>query len=160
MDATELYRNGNLSEAIGQLVRDAKGFPRDLRSRTFLFELLCFQGSFDGAERQLDVIAEISNDATSAIGIHVYRNLIAAENARREFFKFGRTQPGFLIEPPVYTELHLRAATCLAENPVDQFEGLLEQAAGIRPAVAGAIDGNSFSDLRDSDDLLAPFIEV
>src|SRR2546428_603785 len=100
MRAKELYGQGDLSGAIGELTQDVKSSPRDLRSRIFLFELLCFRGDFDRAELQLDSIAQMSGEMTVEIGVQAYRNVIAAEKARDAFYKNGKGQPKFLVEPP------------------------------------------------------------
>jgi type VI secretion system protein ImpE len=160
MNAQEHYQNGNLSDAVGQLTLDVKTSPRDLRSRTFLFELLCFEGEFDRAERQLDVIGELMDNPTADVGLQVYRNLIAGEKARRMFFNGGRMEPKFFNEPPRYTSLHIDAVGCLAEKHFDQVEDRLQQAMTFHPAVAGTIDGRRFVAVKDSDDLTSPFLEV
>jgi type VI secretion system protein ImpE len=64
MDAKQLFDNGDLQGAISQLTADVKANPLELRNRIFLFELLCFMGDFQRAERQLDAVAQVSGDAT------------------------------------------------------------------------------------------------
>lgn len=51
MQARTLYEAGQLEEAIAALGADLRGDPTDLRRRTFLFELLCFAGEYDRAEK-------------------------------------------------------------------------------------------------------------
>ena len=58
MTATELYKAGKLSEAIQAIGAEVRENPTDVRRRTFLFELLCFAGEFDRAEKHLIVLAE------------------------------------------------------------------------------------------------------
>jgi len=64
--ADELLRAGQLDEAIASLGVELRGNPADVQRRTFLFELLCFAGEHDRAEKQLDV--PLSFEGTRAIG--------------------------------------------------------------------------------------------
>ena len=159
MTAKELFEAGKLSAAIEQLNQDIKANPRDSRSRIFLFELLCFSGDLQRAERQLDTIAQLSGDVNVEIGTQTYKNLLEAEKSRARFFSAGG-QPKFLSKAPPYTHMHLEALTELRENRPAQVDKLLEESASSRAKVSGAVDGKPFSEFRDCDDLLAPFLEV
>jgi type VI secretion system protein ImpE len=93
------------------------------------------------------------------VGIQVYRNVLAAESARRRLFSEG-LRPGFLFEPLPYTQLHLAAVNRLREGNSTEAAALLEESGSVRPPLKGRVDGQPFADLRDGDDLLAPFLEV
>src|SRR5262245_14386339 len=160
MGAKELFDSGNLSGAIEQLTQDVRSTPRDLKSRIFLFELLCFSGELQRAERQLDAVAQISGDVKVEMGVQLYRGLIQAENARRSFFTGANRTPKFFLEPPSYTALHIDAATKIQQGKVDEAGKLLEQSADERNLLSGQCAGNSFGNFRDGDDLLDPFLEV
>lgn len=80
MNAIELYKAGKLQEAIDALGVELRSDPTDARRRTFLFELLCFAGEYDRAEKQLDVLAGGSKDA--AMGALVYRSALHAQRLR------------------------------------------------------------------------------
>jgi type VI secretion system protein ImpE len=84
MNALELYRNGQLNEAIKVLGDELRSSPLDTKRRTFLFELLCFAGNFDRAEKQLDVLANASSQALA--GALMYRSALHAERTRQELF--------------------------------------------------------------------------
>ena len=56
MTAKELLDAGKLSAAIEQLNKEVKARPADGRLRIFLFELVCFAGDYQRADRQLEVI--------------------------------------------------------------------------------------------------------
>jgi len=84
MTPLELYRAGELQEAIKVLGEELRGNPLDTKRRTFLFELLCFSGAFDRAEKQLDVLAGASSQA--AAGALMYRSALHAERTRQELF--------------------------------------------------------------------------
>lgn len=86
MDAQQLYRAGKLTEAIPALSATLRDNPSDLKSRTFLFELLCFAGEFDRAEKQLDLL-EQSGKKDSIIGTLLYRGALNAARTRRDMFE-------------------------------------------------------------------------
>lgn len=85
MRAAELFRAGRLDEAIELLGSELRDDPSDARGRTFLFELLCFAGRFDRAEKQLDVLARGGPQAEA--GALVYRGALQAERTRQELFE-------------------------------------------------------------------------
>ena len=84
MTATELYRQGKLGAAIQAVGAELRDNPADQKRRTFLFELLCFAGEYDRAEKHLDVLASAGIDA--ATGGLLYRAAIAAERSRNDLF--------------------------------------------------------------------------
>lgn len=84
MTASELYRAGNLGGAIQALVAELRDNPADQKRRIFLFELLCFAGEYERAEKHLDVLAGGGPDAMT--GTLLYRAAIAAERSRNDLF--------------------------------------------------------------------------
>jgi type VI secretion system protein ImpE len=84
MKAAELYREGKLNAAIQALGAELRDNPTDAKRRTFLFELLCFAGEYDRAEKHLDVLAGAGPDA--ATGALLYRAALAAERTRNDLF--------------------------------------------------------------------------
>lgn len=87
MTPLELYKAGELGQAIKALGEELRSQPLDAKRRTFLFELLCFAGEYDRAEKQLDVLE--SQNPKSSMGILMYRSAIHAERTRREMFEKG-----------------------------------------------------------------------
>jgi len=87
MDPLSLYRSGNLRAAIEALGAELKKQPLDARRRTFLFELLCFAGEFDRAEKHLDLLSDASGEA--AAGAMLYRSALHAERERQGMFANG-----------------------------------------------------------------------
>jgi len=57
MNSRQLFDAGKLNPAIEALSTELRDNPTDTQRRTFLFELLCFAGNYDRAEKQLDVLA-------------------------------------------------------------------------------------------------------
>jgi type VI secretion system protein ImpE len=89
MTPLELYRAGELREAIKALGEELRKTPLDAKRRTFLFELLCFAGEYDRAEKHLDVLA--GQSPKDAPGMMLYRSAIHAERTRQGMFAKGET---------------------------------------------------------------------
>jgi type VI secretion system protein ImpE len=87
MNAVELYRAGQLDEAIQALGVALRDNPADVQRRTFLFELLCFAGAYDRADKQLDIIADAGKDAQ--LGALLYRGALHGERVRQQMFRSG-----------------------------------------------------------------------
>jgi type VI secretion system protein ImpE len=87
MTATDLFQAGRLDEAVQALGVELRRDPTDSKRRTFLFELLCFSGEYDRAEKQLDILADSSHEA--AMGSLLYRSALQAERTRRRMFESG-----------------------------------------------------------------------
>lgn len=95
--ARALLDEGRLDEAVDALGAELRDNPGDARTRTFLFELLCFAGRFDRAEKQLDVVAGASREAE--LGAWLYRSALHAERTRQEMFAAGRAPRGDGVRP-------------------------------------------------------------
>ncbi len=99
MNASGLYERGDLDAAIDALGEELRDNPGDVRRRTFLFELLCFAGKYDRAERQLDILEGGGRDAE--MGIMTYRTILFAERTRQEKFEKGDLPSHEEGPPPV-----------------------------------------------------------
>lgn len=85
MNARELYQAGKLDEAVRALSAELRDNPADARRRTFLFELLCFSGDYERAEKQLDALSQ--GDPNTEMGVLVYRSALQAERTRQDIFR-------------------------------------------------------------------------
>src|SRR5688572_24666661 len=83
--ARELYREGRLDEAIEALGVEVRDHPTDAQRRTFLFELLCFAGKYDRAEKHLVVLEQAGKEAS--LGALVYHSALHAERLRQHMFE-------------------------------------------------------------------------
>jgi type VI secretion system protein ImpE len=99
MNAAELYQAGRIEDAIRALADALRDDPTDARRRTFLFELLCFAGEHDRAEKQLDVLAQGDRDAQ--VGAMLYRGALHAERTRQGMFSPGGMPAGSAQPAPV-----------------------------------------------------------
>jgi type VI secretion system protein ImpE len=85
MNARELFQSGKLTEAVQALNAELRDNPTDIRRRTFLFELLCFTGEWDRAEKQLKVLAD--ENQNTEMGAVLYLSAIHGEKVRHDTFK-------------------------------------------------------------------------
>ncbi len=86
MTAQELFKAGKLTEAISALTSQLRDNPADQRSRTFLFELLCFAGDYDRADKQLNIL-EQEGSKDSFLGTLLYKSALNAERTRQQMFE-------------------------------------------------------------------------
>jgi type VI secretion system protein ImpE len=157
MNAKEYYQCGDLTQAVAAATEDVKHRPTDLAKRSFLAELLCLSGDLQRADQQLDALGH--QDPQAAMTVALFRQLVRAEQARRDFYEQGRL-PEFLEPPPAHLRLHLEASIRLREGCPAEACKLLEEAEAARPRVAGTCGAEAFDDFRDADDLTAPLLEV
>jgi type VI secretion system protein ImpE len=88
MTPNDLLKAGKLNEAIGALSDELRRDPGNAQSRAFLFELLCFSGEYDRAQKQLDVLSRASKQ--SEMGGLLYRGLLQATLTRQDVFSKER----------------------------------------------------------------------
>jgi type VI secretion system protein ImpE len=125
MNAKTLFQAGKLNEAVLALGAELRNDPSDIQRRTFLFELLCFAGEYDRAEKQLDVLADSSKDAV--MGSLVYRAALNAERTRREMFERGTFPKG--------------AATVSGENGANTVNGkAFQEIEDADPRIGGRLE--------------------
>lgn len=82
MIAKQLFDAGKVREAEKALSAHLRDHPNDVTNRTFLFELLCFSGQYDRAEKQLNVLAQGGGNVE--LGAVLYFSAIHAEKTRHE----------------------------------------------------------------------------
>ncbi len=85
MTSRQLFDAGKLNAAIEALGGELRENPTDAQRRTFLFELLCFAGNYDRAEKQLDVLS--SGGMEAGMCALLYRSALHAERLRTEMFR-------------------------------------------------------------------------
>ena len=157
MDAHEFYRAGRLAEAIAAMNEEVRKNPADMLRRGFLAELLLVSGNLERADVQLDTLAQ--QDAQAGPSFALLRQIVRAEQARRQFHAEGRV-PEFLGLPTPSMGLRLRASVALREGRPQEASTLLDEAEAVRVHTKGTCDGKPFEDLRDLDDMTADFLEV
>lgn len=157
MTPGELYQAGKLSEAIAAAIEEVKKHPTDSSRRGLLCELLCFNGDLERADTHLDALGK--QDPQAMVGVALFRQLVRAETARRQFHAEGRV-PEFLGEPTADLRDRLQASIARREGRAEEAAELLARAEAARPRLSGTLDGTRFDDFRDLDDLAGSFLEV
>lgn len=141
---------GNLNGAVESALATVKNNPTDAGARTFLFELSCYTGDWERAERQLEVIGH--QDVNAMIGSQIYKQNFRAERARGRFFSDG-LKPEFLTPPPAYVEDLLTANNRLREGNTAEARRIFDKVEEERPAFACVVNGEEKEDFRDYNDL-------
>ena len=149
--------DGNLKAAMESALNSVKANPTDRAARTFLFELSCFTGDWERAERQLEVVGH--QDANAMIGSMIYRQNFKAERDRAAFFTNG-LKPEFLLTPPAYVEDLLQANNRLRESNAAEARQILDDVEENRPAFACRVNDEEFSDFRDYNDATMCVLEA
>jgi type VI secretion system protein ImpE len=154
--AEQLFRAGQLDEAVSLLSEELREFPTDDRRRTFLVELLCLNGRWDRATKLLDGM-EDSRGPNKVI----YGQVLRAEGHRRAFL-LGDGNPRVLGDAIAGLDLapYQEAAQALERGESDMAFAVLDEAERRRPRVSGQRERSPFSDVRDADDRFAAVLEV
>jgi type VI secretion system protein ImpE len=158
MNIKALLAEGRLPDAVAEVTTALRTRPADAALRVSLFELLALQGEWDRALKHLDVLATAEADTGTMLALQVYRDLVAAERQREEVFA-GRALPKFVHEPPAYLQAYVLLVHEFATAPAEAAAriGTAEEAT---PALAGSRSGAAFDRFRDSDDRIAPVLEL
>jgi type VI secretion system protein ImpE len=157
MNAKDLIKAGQLSDARHELIEAVKSSPTDLSSRTLLFQVFAFCGEWEKARRHLEIIA--AQDSTRETGVQMYLNLVRAETERLEVCRY-RQRPSFLPGVPVYGELYESLRQKLADKEYAEATSLLKQINDQRSKISGSLNSNSFEGFRDTDTQLSFFLEA
>ena len=113
MNAVELYRAGHLQDAIDAVTAEVRQDPTNAKARTFLFELLCFNGDFDRAERQLGALATGGKEAEA--GTLLYRAVLSGEQRREDMFTRELMPPSSATPPSPSGELNGEPFTAITD---------------------------------------------
>jgi type VI secretion system protein ImpE len=157
MNASELFKAGQLQQAIDAQIQEVKKNAADPQKRIFLFELAAFAGDLDRAKRQIEAVnyPEIDRQ-TVVLGYH---KLLNSETTRRAVFRDNQL-PHFLCPPTEHVQLRIQAVKALKENKLAEAADLLNKANEQTPALKGTLNGKPFTALRDCDDLFGGVLEV
>src|SRR5215510_4124766 len=85
MITNELFEAGRVTDAIQALGAYLRDHPTDTSQRIFLFELLCFSGQYERAEKQLSVLAQ--GGSKTQLGAILYYAALHAEKTRHDLFR-------------------------------------------------------------------------
>jgi type VI secretion system protein ImpE len=148
---------GDLKGAVEAALAVVKSNPTNVQARTFLFELSCFSGDWDRAEKQLEVIGH--QDAAAAIGTLMYRQNFHNERNRLRLFADGLS-PEFVTAKSPQIDVLLNAINRQREGSMLEVRTLLDKVEEERPAFPCKVNGTNYSDFRDYNDLTMCVFEV
>jgi type VI secretion system protein ImpE len=114
MEAVSLFKENRLVDAIKELGSELRKHPSDIKLRTFLFELLCFAGQYDRAEKQLEIL--VANTGAPELGATLYRGLLHAQRRREEVFLQKEELPAETEEGPSGWVNDSSFASCVDED--------------------------------------------
>lgn len=157
MSHEQLIQQGKLQDSLDNIQDKIRSDSSNIDYRIFLFQLLAVLGSWERAEKQLDVIAKL-DDGTLAM-VHAYRAAIQCERAREDVFT-GKADPVFMGKPEEWQALMLQALKLSIEGKVQAAQDLREQALELASTLGGAVNGDSFEWISDADSRLGPMLEV
>jgi type VI secretion system protein ImpE len=157
--AQQLYDAGRLADAVKAQIEEVRARPQDVEARFLLFSLLAFEGDLERAARQLEALGAVARQGAVEMRTLVCRGLLAAEAERREIWQ-GRARP--LLAPDAGPALGLRADALgrLAAGDAGGASRCLDESNACLTPVAGKLDQRAFTQIRDTDDFAAPFVEV
>ena len=157
MTVQELLSAARLGDAVAAQSAAVRARPGDLDARVELMVLLCFAGELDRAAALLDTLG--LQNPELAVGTAHYRALLGAEAERRAVHERDGAP---LLPPdcPAHVEARLEALRALRAGDEPTARAALERAQAGVAALEGKLDGESFDDLCDRDDLLGPVLEV
>ncbi|MBX2881139.1 MAG: virulence protein SciE type [Granulosicoccus sp.] len=150
-------KNGDVSAALASLQESIRNDPADASLRIFLFQLLCIQGEWQRALVQLNVAADLDNEAL--LMAQTYRELLQCENYRAAVFDGNKT-PLIFGEPPAWTVSLLQGLEKSANDDSKSAKAISEAAFEQAPARSGTLDGQSFAWLCDADMRIGPAMEA
>ncbi len=168
MDSLGLLRSGDPSAALETLKQEVRRAPRNVRLRTFLFQLFCVFGEWDRALTQLTVVGEL--DPLAMPMVQAYGAAIRCEMLRARVFAGERT-PTVFGDPEPWMSMLIEANRGLAGGAHEQAASLRDEAFEQAPATAGTIvaqapadtgpdDGTAFDWIADADPRLGPMLEA
>ena len=157
-----LVKEQGLAKLLADTEDRIRAKPADKAARWLLFQLLCINGDWARALRQLPLAVEgvVSGKAEIARTSDGYRSLIEAELARGEVFG-GMRAPEFEQAHPSEWMLALVEALALEslENQ-PEADARREVALSAAPSVSGQCAQGAFEWLADADSRLGPVLEL
>jgi type VI secretion system protein ImpE len=157
MDANQLFKTGQLDEAIAAQLAVVKNKPLDHGQRLFLFEMLAFAGDLDRAQKQIEAINYGQPDLDAAV--IDYRKLVTSERVRRQVFT-QKVQPEFIVQPPDHVKQRLLGLGKLVDGAAAEAAQIFSAANAQIPPIKGTLNGKAFESIRDGDDCLGSVLEV
>ncbi|KVT84071.1 ImpE protein superfamily protein [Burkholderia ubonensis] len=154
-----LVHTGSFEALKERTIETVRRRPSDASERWLLFQLLCVDGDWVRALKQLQTWATLEPEGAARAQLH--RGLIESEIFRAEVFAGTRT-PGFIDgAAPAWIDLLLQANARLGAGDVSGADALRRAALDEAPASRGeSPEMDGFDWLTDSDTRLGPVCEM
>lgn len=156
-DAREALRGGNVRLAMDLLKADVRRAPRDVRLRTFLFQMFCITAEWDRALAQLETARTLAPDTLPMVS--AYQVLIRCEVLREKVFR-GERSPTVLGDPGAWLPLLIEATRRLGQGDAAGAATLRDAAFDAAPASPATLDGVAADWIADADPRLGPTLEA
>lgn len=157
MTPQQLLAEGQVKEALAELMQQVRRNAADAKLRVFLFQMLCVAGQWQRAMDQLEVVGKMDQDALSMV--QTYREALRCEDIRQRVFA-GQEKPLMLGEPDPWMALLVEALQWDAKGNADQAARLRTSAFEQAPASPGTCNDQPFQWMADSDSRLGPQLEA
>lgn len=157
MSPQQLLVDGQVKEALAELMQQVRRDASNPKLRIFLFQVLCVAGQWKRAGEQLELVGQMDKDALSMV--QTYREALRCEAERAQVFA-GKHKALILGEPDAWMAFLSEALQCDATGRADDAQRLRARAFEEAPAIAGKLDGRPFAWMADSDSRLGPVLEA
>lgn len=159
----EMLQAGDIGACIEQAMQDVRADAGKVRYRVLLFQLMCLNGDWEKARRQLYVLKDM--DAETIPMFETYDPVIQCEMFRQAVFD-GQRSPLLFGEPRDWLATLCQALPHFAEGRLEQGLEMQAEAFDQAPTSSGRIaagDGvepEAFEWIADADERLGPVLEV
>jgi len=159
----ELLQAGDLGASMSEAMEAVRSDAGNAKARILLFQLMCLNGDWEKARRQLYVLKDM--DAGTIPMFETYDPVIQCEMFRQAVFE-GQRSPLLFGEPRDWLAKLCEALPHFAAGRLEQGLDLQGEAFDQAPASPGRItssereNAESFGWIADADGRLGPVLEV
>lgn len=159
----ELLQSGDLGSSLSEAMEAVRADAGNAKARIALFQLMCLNGDWEKARRQLYVLKDM--DAGTIPMFETYDPVIQCEMFREAVFD-GERSPLLFGEPRDWLATLCQALPHFAAGRLEQGLEMQARAFEQAPASSGRITsgehegGQSFEWIADADGRLGPVLEV
>lgn len=156
-DPDALLRSGDVDGARAALVDIVRSRPADDKARMFLFQLFCVLGEWSKARKQLEVLAQVAENAQMLLV--TYNQAIDAEQVRADIFE-GKAEMPVLVGMGGWIDGVAQALTLQMQGKADEADALRDEAFAKAPDTPGDVAGHRFDFIADADMRFGPAFEA
>lgn len=156
-EAEAAVRAGNPKAALAALTQAVKAAPAKPQLRIFMAQLLCVLGQWERAHTQLNVVADMKDDAGPMR--EMVGHALRCEIIRAAVFE-GRRSPMIFGQPDEWLALLIESMLRGGAGETALSHSLAAKAFDAAPASRGQINGEPFEWIADADSRLGPVLEA